>query len=250
MEFRNILVSEVTKAERRRQVDPEKVIDIANSVTQQGLLQPIGVKETDDGYHLIFGAHRLAAFSRLGKKEIPASVFPVSMSDDDCLLAEIQENLARNDLTGAERKAFAAEVGRLSTVLFGESHEGDESQRDSDWFQDWREKSGLPKNTAYTWWKSFCHETARDAAPKQASADDISCFFAWLEGAKIKADAEKAEKERLQDEERRTKAAEAAQRKQDADRDALDALLTKLGNAYGTDVVLEWLYDRIYYWKN
>lgn len=38
---------------------------------------------------------------------------PEDTSDDECLLAELQENRIRNDLTGAERKAFAAEVGRL-----------------------------------------------------------------------------------------------------------------------------------------
>ena len=32
-------------------------------------------------------------------------------------LAELQENSARHDLTGAQRKQYAAEVGRLLTIL-------------------------------------------------------------------------------------------------------------------------------------
>ena len=140
MDIRNIEVSRIGIGQRKRPVSPEKVADIQRSIAQQGLLQPIGVKSEGEGFMLVFGAHRLAAFQEAGTADILAMVFPAETSDEECFLAEIQENLARNDLTGVERKAFAAEVGRLSLTLLSESHEDGESQWDSDWFRDFYDK--------------------------------------------------------------------------------------------------------------
>ena len=85
------------------------------------------------------------------------------MTDEECALAEIQENLARNDLTGAERKAFAAEVGRLLTILTPIAH-GDEmpngqNDRGGQWLVEMANSTGTPCKTLQNWWKSFCTET-------------------------------------------------------------------------------------------
>ena len=94
------------------------------------------------------------------------------MNDTLILIADITvENRIRNDLTGAERKAFAAEVGRICTVLFEKSLTDGQSQRDFNWFRDWWEKSGLGKNTAHTWWSSFCKSAGLSITPKQATDD-------------------------------------------------------------------------------
>lgn len=82
------------------------------------------------------------------------------------------------------RKAFAAEVGRLSSILYTQSQKEEESQWDSDWFLDWRNKSGLPKNTAYTWWSSFCKATGLRPTPKQADMATRLDFFRWLDEQK------------------------------------------------------------------
>ena len=175
-----IPVDSISIATRKRAISPEKVSDIRRSVKQQGLLQPIGVKVDGEGYLLIYGAHRLAAFQEDDYPEITAMVFPESMTEDECFLAEIQENLARNDLTGAERKAFAAEVGRLITVLSSDYRDDEDSRRESDWLREWRDKSGIGQNTAYTWWKSFCTETDRNITPRQATQAPTSHLAATI----------------------------------------------------------------------
>ena len=108
------------------------------------------------------------------------------------MLAELQENNARKELTGAERKAFAAEVGRICTVLFEKSDNKSQSGSYYDWFSEWRNKSGLPKNTGYDWWSAFTKSANLSITPKQATDENRQAFFAWLDEQKAKEEAAKA----------------------------------------------------------
>jgi hypothetical protein len=72
--------------------------DLMESITRIGLLNPITV--TTD-HRLVAGASRLAACKRLGWVEIPAHV--VTLDDIEAELAEIDENLIRNELTVLQR---------------------------------------------------------------------------------------------------------------------------------------------------
>jgi hypothetical protein len=71
---------------------------LVRSIRDLGLLIPITVTRER---RLVSGLHRLAAFKALGRRTIPAVVIPVSR--DEAKLREIDENLARNDLTLLER---------------------------------------------------------------------------------------------------------------------------------------------------
>lgn len=250
MDIALIAIDSIATADRKRPVSHEKVADIKRSIDQQGLLQPIGVKQIDGGYRLIFGAHRLSACRISGMAEIPAMVFPPDMTDEECALAEIQENLARNDLTGAERKAFAAEVGRLIPRLRVDSSDASDSTVEQKWLLELAEKSGMGKSAMYNWWKAFCTETDRSIAPKQASPEDKDDFFSWLEDAKAKADAEKAEKVRKADDERIKREREAFQKKKDADKSGFAERAKLLAEEYGATEVMEWMYQLIHVWKN
>ena len=73
-----------------------------------GVLQPIVV--TADN-RLVSGAHRLEACKRLGLEKIPATV--VSLDELHARLAEIDENLCRNDLSPLERAEHGAERERI-----------------------------------------------------------------------------------------------------------------------------------------
>ena len=126
----------------------------------------------------------MAAFEEAGTLEIPARVFPEAMTDDECLLAEIQENTARNELTAAERKAFAAEVGRLQDKFrkAGQA-EGMDNVQDADdvhFLQKMSNSTGLTFKTLQRWWASFCEATKRDITPKKATEEDKQAFFDWL----------------------------------------------------------------------
>ena len=52
-----------------RDLDEAAAEELARSIRASGLLQPIMVKPTGDGYELIFGLHRLEACKRLGWKK-------------------------------------------------------------------------------------------------------------------------------------------------------------------------------------
>ena len=247
--IQNIEVSKVFVTSRKRAINPASVADLQRSIEQQGLLQPIGVRLDGDSYQLIFGAHRLSAFQELGRDTIPAMVFPSEMTDEECLLAEIQENLARNDLTGAERKAFAAEVGRLLAKMIenGQYDEMANGQNDKggQWLVEMANSTGTPFKTLQNWWKAFTKATGRNITPKQASAEDKSAFFDWLEEAREKAEAEKAEKVREAEEERLKKEAEAKQKRIDDEREALEKYLNDTARMFSREMVKDWLYQWI-----
>ena len=77
-----------------RDLDEAAVEELAGSIKASGLLQPIMVKPTGDGYELVFGLHRLAACKRLGWKKIPA--FVKHISSEDAFLTGLIENIQRN----------------------------------------------------------------------------------------------------------------------------------------------------------
>ena len=94
---------------RLRALRPDKVDALAQSMTDQGLLQPIVVRRhKGGGYLLVAGLHRLKAAKKLKWKKITCTVFD-DMEADEAELVEIDENLVRADLSPAER---ALQIGR------------------------------------------------------------------------------------------------------------------------------------------
>jgi len=79
---------------RLRDLDEAVVEDLAKSIGEAGLLQPVAVRPLGDGYELVFGLHRLEACRRLGWEKIPAIVKHVS--DEESFLLNLVENLQRN----------------------------------------------------------------------------------------------------------------------------------------------------------
>ena len=77
-----------------RDLDEAAVEELAESIKANGLLQPIIVKPTGNGYELVFGLHRLEACRRLGCRKVPAIV--KNISSQDALLAGLIENIQRN----------------------------------------------------------------------------------------------------------------------------------------------------------
>ena len=85
----------------RRPASSAKIEQLAESIEQIGLLNPITVS---DWGVLVAGLHRLEACKKLGWTEIPCNV----IKEDDAELAEIDENLIRNELTTLERGELLA----------------------------------------------------------------------------------------------------------------------------------------------
>jgi len=83
--------------------DEESLAELAASVAQIGVLQPILVRPVEDGYELIAGERRWRAAKRAGLATVPAVV----RSSDDVATVEqaLVENLHRDDLTALEEAA-------------------------------------------------------------------------------------------------------------------------------------------------
>lgn len=71
--------------------------ELARSIREVGLLQPITLRSTASGYELVAGERRLRVCKMLGMKEISAIVVPNMRECEAALLAMI-ENLQREDL--------------------------------------------------------------------------------------------------------------------------------------------------------
>ncbi len=86
----------------RTAFDPEKLRELALSVSATGIVQPITVRALADGrYQLINGERRLLASKQAGKATIPAIVRAVS--DEQAMEMTIVENLQRADLNPMEQ---------------------------------------------------------------------------------------------------------------------------------------------------
>jgi ParB family chromosome partitioning protein len=85
----------------RSQVHDADLAELANSLREHGLVQPIVVRATGDRYQLIAGQRRLAAARRLGWGTVLVRVLDV----DDRQMSEIAivENLQRRDLDALEK---------------------------------------------------------------------------------------------------------------------------------------------------
>ncbi|MDW8545597.1 ParB/RepB/Spo0J family partition protein [Staphylococcus pseudoxylosus] len=84
----------------RKTFDEERLKDLAESIKLHGILQPIVLRKTIAGYHIVVGERRFRAASIAGLKEVPAIV--KSLTDEDMMELAIIENLQREDLNAIE----------------------------------------------------------------------------------------------------------------------------------------------------
>jgi ParB family chromosome partitioning protein len=108
--------------DRLRDVDPGRVDELALSMDERGLLQPIEVREAGERYRLVMGAHRLAAARKNKWTEISALLFEGTA--DEARLREIDENLYRRELSELDKAVFIAERLAIYERAFGEVKRG------------------------------------------------------------------------------------------------------------------------------
>ncbi|WP_244443427.1 ParB/RepB/Spo0J family partition protein [Bradyrhizobium sp. Ai1a-2] len=92
----------------RRSFDEQKLEELAESVLQHGVLQPIVLRQaTEKGrYIIVMGARRYRAARRAGFREIPAFIHAGGSADR---YAQMIENIQRDDLNAPEIAAFIAD---------------------------------------------------------------------------------------------------------------------------------------------
>ena len=84
----------------RTNFNQKDISDLASSIKELGLIQPITVKEDHGSYELISGERRLRAFKQLSIKTIPAYVR--NANDQTSLEMALVENIQRKDLDPIE----------------------------------------------------------------------------------------------------------------------------------------------------
>jgi len=100
--IKEIKISEIksSRYQPRRYFDPEKQKELADSIREKGIVQPILVRSCKDGYELIAGERRLQAAKAVGLDRIPALVKDVI--DSEALEIALIENIQREDLNPIE----------------------------------------------------------------------------------------------------------------------------------------------------
>ncbi len=108
------------KYQPRVHFDEAKLIELANSIKKNGIIQPIAVREdkVDPGrYEIIAGERRWIAAQKAGLHEVPIVI--LDLNDNESLEVAIVENIQRDDLNVIEE---ARGYQRLSDE-FGYDHE-------------------------------------------------------------------------------------------------------------------------------
>lgn len=107
-------------ANPRRRFDEQALAELADSIRQHGILQPLVVSEDGEGYTLIAGERRHRAAALAGLTEVPITI---RGGDEKALELAVDENLHRRDLDPVEEAhAFQAilQTGRLTKKQLAE----------------------------------------------------------------------------------------------------------------------------------
>lgn len=84
----------------RKNFDPIALQELAKSIKEHGVFQPIIAKKSIKGYEIIAGERRVKASTLAGLKEIPAIIR--DFSDDEMMEIALLENLQRENLNAIE----------------------------------------------------------------------------------------------------------------------------------------------------
>lgn len=97
----NILDIEPNKEQARKQFDEAALSELADSIAQHGVLQPLLVRPIiGGGYQLIAGERRWRASRLAGLTQVPVII--KELSDDEAAVISLIENLQREDLNPVE----------------------------------------------------------------------------------------------------------------------------------------------------
>ncbi|MHC4938187.1 MAG: ParB/RepB/Spo0J family partition protein [Planctomycetota bacterium] len=116
-EVRPLPLSEVRAGphQPRRDFDEARLQELANSIGESGVLQPIIVRPAGVGYEIVAGERRYRAARLAGLEEIPAVVR--SYTDEQVLVLSLVENVQRADLNPIDKaRAYRRLTGHLGVT--------------------------------------------------------------------------------------------------------------------------------------
>ena len=113
-EFKLIRISDIQKNpyQPRKEFSKEKIEELAQSIKENGLIQPIIVRQSPViGYEILAGERRYRASIAAGLSEVPVII--KNLSDQDMMIHSIIENLQREDLNPIEEaKAYQSLIDK------------------------------------------------------------------------------------------------------------------------------------------
>ena len=80
----------------RKSFSEEELRRLGQSIAENGLIQPVSLRKSGEGYEIIAGERRLRACAAIGMEKIPAVVYDIP--DRDAAVWALVENLQRSDL--------------------------------------------------------------------------------------------------------------------------------------------------------
>ncbi|MGY9050006.1 hypothetical protein P775_11190 [Puniceibacterium antarcticum] len=120
----DVALGEITIPDTRaRALDQDWADGLAGIIAEQGLTNPITLRKIADGYSLVTGLHRVAAFERLERSHIPARL-SAATTDDEARLEEVMENLGRHELTALDRCHHLYDLKQVYERLHPETKHG------------------------------------------------------------------------------------------------------------------------------
>ena len=117
-------------AQPRRVFEPQALTELADSIREYGILQPLTVRKTAGGYELVAGERRLRAARMAGLTEVPCLL--LGIDDRQSSMIALVENLQRRDLDyleeaeglarlmqsyGLSQEQTAAQVGKSQSAV-------------------------------------------------------------------------------------------------------------------------------------
>jgi ParB family chromosome partitioning protein len=84
----------------RDAIDPRKIIELAESIREKGLIEPVILTPRNGRYEIVAGDRRYLAHEHLGKTEIPAIIRDVD--EKDIIIYRAIENIQRENLSPME----------------------------------------------------------------------------------------------------------------------------------------------------
>lgn len=96
----DIKIIKAARSQARSEFDDKKLEELADSIREHGVLQPLLVRKIDKGYELVAGERRLRAAKKVGLKKVPIIILVA----DHNKAAEMGliENIQREDLNAME----------------------------------------------------------------------------------------------------------------------------------------------------
>lgn len=117
-ELRNLPIAQVVRNpfQPRKHFDPESLGELAASISEHGVIQPVIVREYDGMYQIIAGERRWQAAQKAGLVTLPCRV--VDVIDKTACEFALEENLKRKDLNDLEKaQAFREYLDQFECTI-------------------------------------------------------------------------------------------------------------------------------------